>query len=521
VSFAALVTSFAVAYTATQTTEAFLRNKIDERLPEILERTSERLDDWYGQRELDIETFARSETVADCVGEAAAGDLLARDEARRYLAYVREGFPQYTSLFVLDTGGAVRVWVGEKPELAASLLERLVRSRGTGGGTFFRVGTGQYQFISAPIERSGHTIGSLHAMIPVESIEDLLRGEEALESTTRVFVAGEGGRVLAHSQGELQRGSHARFVPIARAGGPVVQDYDTGSGEHVVGTGMRLQRFGWRLVVEESYDAAFAPIVSVHQRIVAINLSIVAGCVLLAYLIARSITRPIYALSESARRIADGETDVDLPAARGHDEIAVLSAALSEMIGRQRKANEDLRRTNEMLEQLSLTDDLTRLHNHRYFQDRLLVETRRARRNGDDLALLLVDIDDFKALNDRYGHAAGDEVLRQVAEVLNGSVREIDLPARYGGEEFAVLAPRTDAVGATTLAEKLRTAIAEADFRPEGSEGESVQVTVSIGGALYDGDEKRFFNAADRALYRAKAAGKDCAVFDGATRDDA
>jgi diguanylate cyclase len=272
------------------------------------------------------------------------------------------------------------------------------------------------------------------------------------------------------------------------------------------------------VVVEEPYDAAFAPIVSVRQRIAAINLSIVVGCVLLAYLIARSITRPIDALSESARRIADGETDVELPVGEGTDEIAVLSAALAEMIDRQRKSHTELRRSNEMLEQLSLTDDLTRLHNHRYFQDRLSVETRRARRSGDDLALLLLDIDDFKALNDRYGHAVGDEVLRLVAEVLELSVRETDLPARYGGEEFAVLAPRTDVDGAMTLAEKLRTAISEAEYRPEGVEpgGPPMRVTVSIGVALYEGDEKRFFNAADRALYRAKAEGKDCAVFAGA-----
>jgi diguanylate cyclase (GGDEF)-like protein len=142
------------------------------------------------------------------------------------------------------------------------------------------------------------------------------------------------------------------------------------------------------------------------------------------------------------------------------------------------------------------------------------VETRRARRSGDELALLLVDIDDFKKLNDRYGHAVGDEVLRQVADVLNESVREIDLPARYGGEEFAVLAPRTDAEGAMTLADKLRTAIADAEFRPEGANGQVLQVTCSVGVSLYDGDEKRFFNAADRALYRAKAEGKDCAIFD-------
>ena len=178
--------------------------------------------------------------------------------------------------------------------------------------------------------------------------------------------------------------------------------------------------------------------------------------------------------------------------------------------------NEELRRGNELLEQLSFTDGLTRLHNHRYFQDRLRVEVRRADRTGEQLALLLVDIDDFKALNDRHGHAVGDNVLRQVGSVLNESVREADLPARYGGEEFVVLAPHTGKVGALALAEKLRASISRARFEGEGtSPAASLQVTVSIGVSVYGGDARRLFNDADRALYQAKATGKDCVVFVG------
>jgi diguanylate cyclase (GGDEF)-like protein len=281
-----------------------------------------------------------------------------------------------------------------------------------------------------------------------------------------------------------------------------------------VGSAMPFRRFGWGLVVEESYDAAFAPIVSVRRRITAINLLIVVGFSLLAFLIARSIVQPIRALSESASRIAQGETDVEIPVATTHDEIGILSRALGEMVSKLRNANEELRRTNEVLEQLSFTDGLTHLHNHRYFQDRLRIEAKRANRSDESLALLLIDIDDFKALNDRYGHAVGDQVLRSVASTLNSSVRETDLPARYGGEEFAVLAPRTSADGATSLAEKLRLAIANSPLEAEGLDEEAadLRVTASVGVAVYMGDEKRLFNEADRALYRAKANGKNCSV---------
>jgi len=166
-----------------------------------------------------------------------------------------------------------------------------------------------------------------------------------------------------------------------------------------------------------------------------------------------------------------------------------------------------------VLEQLSITDGLTKLHNHRFFQDHLRREMRRSARTGEPLALLLVDVDDFKGLNDRYGHAVGDAVLRRTGEVLNGVVRETDLLARYGGEEFALLAPQTPLEGAVALGEKVREAVAAARFSIVDLEGpREIAITVSVGVSSFRGDEKAFFNEADRALYRAKHAGKDCVV---------
>jgi two-component system cell cycle response regulator len=127
--------------------------------------------------------------------------------------------------------------------------------------------------------------------------------------------------------------------------------------------------------------------------------------------------------------------------------------------------------------------------------------------------MLLVDLDDFKQLNDRLGHAAGDELLAGLARILNQSVRATDLLARYGGEEFVVLTPETDLSGAHRLAEKIRTTVAESSFILDDSL-RPVRVTVSIGVAQFAGNRKAFFKAADRALYRAKDLGKNCVVVD-------
>jgi diguanylate cyclase (GGDEF)-like protein len=183
-----------------------------------------------------------------------------------------------------------------------------------------------------------------------------------------------------------------------------------------------------------------------------------------------------------------------------------------------RDKNHQLQQANEVLEQLSITDGLTKLHNHRFFHDHLTREIKRVNRVRKPLSMILVDVDDFKALNDKLGHAAGDELLRRIATVMNDSIRESDLLARYGGDEFVVLASDTELDGAEQLAEKIRTAIAETSFIVDESP-RLARSTLSMGVARYEGTRKGFFAAADRALYRAKAEGKNCVVVDRGSQE--
>jgi len=158
------------------------------------------------------------------------------------------------------------------------------------------------------------------------------------------------------------------------------------------------------------------------------------------------------------------------------------------------------------------TDALTGLANRRSFDDELALEWRRAERVGDSLALLLIDLDDFKSINDGLGHQAGDAVLRRVATILGSGARQVDLAARYGGEEFALLTPETDLLGATKLAERLRAAVEEATIvLPNGSE---LSVTASFGVAVKGELERaeQLVAAADEALYEAKRNGKNRVV---------
>jgi diguanylate cyclase (GGDEF)-like protein len=182
---------------------------------------------------------------------------------------------------------------------------------------------------------------------------------------------------------------------------------------------------------------------------------------------------------------------------------------------------ETLVREIEMYRELSLTDHLTGLFNKRYFQARLSEETARAARYGEQLSLIFCDIDHFKAVNDRFGHEAGDKVLRQTAQLLSGAMGELhimsrlrksDIIARYGGEEFVIILPETAKEGAGIAAEKLRRVVAEYPYRVDG---ETLHLTMSFGVAELTTDDKdpeAIIRNADWAMYQAKQGGRNRVV---------
>ena len=174
---------------------------------------------------------------------------------------------------------------------------------------------------------------------------------------------------------------------------------------------------------------------------------------------------------------------------------------------------------NLRLFKLATEDGLTGLYVHRYFQIRLREELSRALRHGRPVALVFLDIDHFKSINDQHGHPTGDLVLREIARRVRANLREIDVPARYGGEEMAVILPETDAAGALVVAERIRKAIEAQSF---GNDGQALAVTASLGvGSVQPGAPGRtgrdaldslardLVERADQALYAAKRGGRN------------
>ncbi|MHC4844730.1 MAG: GGDEF domain-containing protein [Planctomycetota bacterium] len=180
----------------------------------------------------------------------------------------------------------------------------------------------------------------------------------------------------------------------------------------------------------------------------------------------------------------------------------------------ERKEHE-LNELNRRLLAMSNTDALTGILNRRAFEEQLENERERSKRTAEPFGLLLFDVDHFKGYNDQYGHVAGDEVLRQVANIINNEARRIDCVARYGGEEFVVLASRTDANGLLALGDRIRVRIQEASI--ENAASPVGVITVSGGGSLSrpdDGfDGRDVIEIADRCLYQAKDGGRNRVVM--------
>jgi two-component system cell cycle response regulator len=200
----------------------------------------------------------------------------------------------------------------------------------------------------------------------------------------------------------------------------------------------------------------------------------------------------------------------------GADDYITKPFQYPEFLARLRAAKriidlqKELMETNKRLELLSITDGLTKLYNHRHFQDQLARAFEESARYGRPLSLAIVDLDYFKKVNDTYGHAVGDEVLRAVSRTFQESIRSVDLAARYGGEEFAVMMPETVLEDAIVFAEKVRSLVEKASIDTQAGE---IRVTVSVGVSSVPHPKIHAPNelivAADKALYRAKRGGRN------------
>lgn len=219
-------------------------------------------------------------------------------------------------------------------------------------------------------------------------------------------------------------------------------------------------------------------------------------------------------------RISDDGKQISMPIAKGNRRFALIIAKKTDLgfdperlkLMKAMSSHVAVALENAFLYYMAITDELTQLYSQRHFRNSIGKEFDEFEQFGNKISLLMVDLDNFKKVNDSFGHVAGDYVLREVAGCVRRSVRDNDLAFRYGGEEFAVILPSTDIQGGTHVAERIRNAVRDEVLNIDGA---SLRVTVSIGVATCPDNAltiKDLILAADSALYKAKHTGKDCVV---------
>lgn len=281
----------------------------------------------------------------------------------------------------------------------------------------------------------------------------------------------------------------------------------------------------WSIAVRQPLETALQPARLLLYKLLMLGVFAAMVFGLVAYYLALYLSRPIEQLANSAKQVQNNQPGAHFPLQHPVREIAQLGQSIDAMtqslLAKERELQEanasleatvaqrtaDLMQANAELLNLATHDALTGVFNRRRFDEKLTEYSLLSRRTGRPFALLLIDADHFKRINDTHGHAVGDEVLKHLAQLIQSSLRTTDFVARYGGEEFAVLLPEIAQPDTPeVVAEKIRAAIADAHFPAVG------QVTVSLGIGLADPADNNptaLIKRADQQLYQAKAAGRN------------
>jgi diguanylate cyclase (GGDEF)-like protein len=373
--------------------------------------------------------------------------------------------------------------------------------------------------IADPIRNpDGKVIALLGAKLSFSAFDRLLTHTKT--DTRETYIISKQGKILAsahlfsspHREVDL---NHARVAKLYdHEGQPTT--YVSYAGQTVIGALKIVPSLGWGVVAETDKSRAFSPIETLQRMTLILVGCLLVGIGLCAYILGATIVSPLRRLTHGADQVAAGNLAVALPV-KTHSEVGYLIQVFNHMVDRLRRSreeldnvNSELQEKNNKLHQLAITDELTGLFNRKHLIETLNAEVTRSKRNDHSFALLVIDIDHFKLINDTYGHQKGDEVLHRLGNIFNDTVRSCDYVARYGGEEFIVILPEVGTAGGLEVAERIRERVARESINRKGD-----RITVSIGMAMFaehGATTELLFQQADKALYAAKTAGRNRVV---------
>jgi len=428
-------------------------------------------------------------------------------------------FPAGLALYAA-AGQTIAATSGQLPDaIGQTWLQRVIDSPGPIVAQFYRSGaeaTPSLLMAMAIRDEAGRAvavIGGATALLEQNFLKPVY--EQTIGETGGVLVIDPVANQIIVSSNHPQILAPAAAPGInalhdkARAGWRGIDETTAASGRRVLSAIVSIPGSDWFLVAHQPLDQAYRPAERVKKNmliIAAFYVVIAAGVI---YVTLGYLFGPLIEAAQHLHAMARKEESVDFLPVRRHDEIGEIVTGFNSLLATLRDKEEQLRENEAAMKHMAYHDALTGLPNVALFRDRLTQSLGYAQRSNGSLALLYLDLDGFKPINDRHGHSAGDAVLREVARRVSALLRRNDTFARIGGDEFAViLADPEDAENqAEIVADKCRTAIR----RPIDIGGMEISVGVSIGIAHFPGDgttEADLLDRADSAMYRAKRAAR-------------
>ena len=495
---------------------------------------------------LDRGMFERHREIGIIAGLGHAGIISFAEpaEIREVLERLQSTYPDYAWIGFADgagrvvaaTGGLLEgVVVRERPWYAgarskpfvgdlheALLLQRLLAAEGDEPLRFVDV--------SYPVTAPGGVSGVLGAHLSwswAEEVRQSVLNSVPAEAGIEILVLDAQGRVILTAGADV---FGAQVAPRQNFDGASAGSFvagDTTGRSQLIGfaraVGYRdYPGLGWIVIARQPLHAALAPIYQMMAIAAAISIVIGLAGLILARIMVTRLTRPLWRLTAAARKLSNDNQIAMLPRVGGSRETSELSQALRALLRRLSDARDDLDRSEketaaqtrslterlEALRMLAEIDPMTQVLNRRAFFERAEVAEAYANRYGHPLSVVALDIDHFKQVNDRFGHAAGDAVIIVVAQAIERARRRHDLAARFGGEEFVVLLMESSAEAAEAFAERLREEV-EALALPQ-LRGERVTISLGCSGVRSEpGAIAAAIDRADTALYEAKRAGRN------------
>lgn len=522
---ATLIPSLGLGLLSFRLNEALINDNLTRELLSLADFTSRELDLWINEQVHAASALSTSDIMINRLSVTAQTPAnkinTSQQGLTQYLRAVHKKLDTVLELTVVDINGKLIASSVEFPAPVA-LPQNWPQNASING------------IVSTPPHWNKHfSVATLSIAIPVLSYDDFVIGalittldlqslKPSLKDTTKLPL---GDVILIDSAGNVLLSSHVETSQPASLDSELLiqlraQDkkpfiFESLLQRKVIGLGYIFEKLQLTIIAERDHQEVYAAWIKLRNLFLALVGALILVVTAVALRMGHAIVKPLQDLISATKHIVEGDLDVRLTITR-NDELGQLARTFNQMTEKllQKQAkiianNQAMQQKNKQLEALSVTDSLTGLYNRNKLNMIINDQLARFKRNHRPFAVLMIDVDHFKTLNDNLGHIVGDKILSSVAKILIQSIRSVDFAARYGGDEFIIILTETTVNEALNTAERIRSKVVEI---LHGSDDKRIAITLSIGIVQCQSEDTTstiLLTRADNALYAAKHAGRN------------